>query len=74
MSDHTRLERPAGSICGKCRRFPNTFCFFLKHFPSTESAYVENLKDSTLANFIIFGLHAIAYAQNVDIFMCLYQI
>jgi len=61
MSDRKRLERPAGSIHGKCRRYPNIIMFFVKHFQSTESAYVKNFQDSTLVNFIISGLHAIMH-------------
>jgi len=50
---------------------PTSFCFFfMKHFQNIDFAYVENLQDSTLANFIIFGLQAIFYAQYLGIFMC----
>jgi len=38
MSDHKSFERPAGSIYGKCRRFPNIILFFVKQFLSTDSA------------------------------------
>jgi len=42
----------------------------VKHFQSTDSAYAENLQDSTLANFIIFWLRATFYAQHLCILMC----
>jgi len=70
MSDHKILERLAGSIQGKYWRYPNIILFFVKLFQSTDYAYIEILQDSTLANFIIFGLHAIFYALHLGIFIC----